>query len=117
MEKEITEIVCILTNKEREEFIAIIDEEGYAELRVNDKKPFGYPLELIEEGYVFVVTTEVIPGQMLCRVDEADIFRYTEILSNKKLLECLEEWDEFDIDNLHKKVEELRNNKIETIIK
>ena len=117
MEKETSEIVCILMNKAREEFIAIIDEdEGYAEFRVNDKKPFGYPLEQIKEGYVFVVTTEIVPGTMMCRVDEGDIFRYTKILSNKKLIEYMEEWDEFNADILHKKVEELRNGKIETII-
>lgn len=120
MEKETSEIVCILTNKEKEEFITIVgvDEwDGYVEHRVNDRKPFGYPLELIEEGCIFIITTEITPGTMICRIDEGEISQYTKVLSNEKLINFLEdEGYEVNIKNLHKRVEELRNKKIETVI-
>jgi len=120
METEKTEISCILINKEEELFIAIIDEDfGYVELRKNDRSPFGYPLEEINQGYMFVVTTEVKPGTMICTVDPAEIFRYTDVLENKKLMDYINEYysDEIALVDLHKRVEELRDNKIDKIIK
>lgn len=119
METEKTEISCILINKEDELFIAIVDEEvGYVELRKNDRSPFGYPLEEINQGYMFVVTTEVKPGTMICTVDPAEIFRYTDILENKKLMDYINEYysNEIALVDLHKRVEELRDNKIDKII-
>lgn len=116
METKKTEISCILLNKEDELFLAIIDEEaGYVELRKNDKKPFGYPLENIEPGYIFVVTTEVKPNTMICTIEPAEIFRYTDILKNKKLMDYINS-NEIALVDLHKRVEELRDNKIEKII-
>lgn len=119
METEKTEISCILINKEDELFISIIDEEvGYVELRKNDRKPFGYPLEEINQGYMFVVTTEVKPGTMICTVDPAEIFRYTDVLENKKLMDYINKYysNEIALVDLHKRVEELRDNKIDKII-
>ena len=119
MEKKKTEVSCILINKEDELFISIIDEEvGYAELRKNDRKPFGYPLEEINQGDVFVVTTEVKPGTMYLRVDPGEIFRYTDILENKRLMDYINEYysNEIALVDLHKRVEELRDNKIDKII-
>lgn len=119
MEKEKTEISCILINKEDELFISIIDEVvGYAELRKNDRKPFGYPLEEINQGDVFVVTTEIKPGKMYLRVDPGEIFRYTDILENERLMSYINEYysNEIALVDLHKRVQELRDNKIGKII-
>lgn len=125
-----TEILCLLTDKKKGEFIAFIDEDsGYFETRRNDNKPFRYPFEEIEEGYMFVITTEVVPGTMLSTIGtmlstigKAEIFRYVDVIKNEILMNNLTEefrlWYQLDIrDELNKKVEELRNNKIETIVK
>lgn len=113
------EQICILIDKEDELFIAVVDDEvGYAELRKNDKKPFGFPIEDIDQGDVFVITTDINPGTMYCRVDPGEIFRYTDILENKKLMDYLNEHytNEISLIDLHKRVGELRDNKIDKII-
>lgn len=117
---ERSEIVCILIDKEEEEFIAILDDEsGYAELRLNDKNSFGYPIDEINQGDVFVITTETKPGTLYTRVDAGEIYRYTDILENKILMDYLDEYysDEMALVDLHKRVEELRGSKIDKIIK
>lgn len=124
---ERSEIACILTDKgnsiEPETFIAIVDENdnynnGGIQQRINEK-PFGYPLQGIEQWSIFIVTTEVVPGTMTCTVKEAEVSKYRDILSNEKLIHFLEGVyfeEEFNVSKIHERMIELRNKKIENII-
>lgn len=115
-----TEITCILIDKEEGLFISILDEVyGYVELRVNDKSPFGYPIDEINQGDVFTITHETKPGTIYYKVDTGEIYQYVKILENKALMEYMNKYysDELSRIDLHQRVEELREKKIDKIIK
>ena len=132
---ERSKLIGILINRwdnkvSREEFIVVegyVDDEKITdflvETRENEKYPFGLRLDDIEEGSLFTVTTETIPGQIITTVDVInDISKYTEILQNTEIINKIYASNNYlfameIVSNLHKRIQILRDRKINEIIK
>ncbi len=122
---ERSEILCILVNKRKEEYVSIINDSGHfhTEYIANDRKPFGLNLDEVEENSMFMVTTESMPGRIITTIDILDINHYTDLLNNQNIVNeivhlvgTLEILGEDLIDNLYKRVQVLRDRKLEKIV-
>ncbi len=118
-------IMCILVDKKHGDFIGIIDQyHRVFELRTNDKDPFGFPFDDIEEGFMFTITHETKPGQLIVTVTEAEISDYYELVNDTYAIDGLYMWAENKsssklidtIEGLKGKIELLRNRKLNHLI-
>jgi len=119
MESEKEIMTCILTKRDSggEEFISILDwTTGYSELRINNDKPFGLPLEEINVGEMFFVKTEIIPGQMTTSVDKCPVSEYTKLLLNETVMSEIEELEIITRSDIERVAQSLRSDRIDTII-
>lgn len=124
-----TEIVCFLADKSKRLFVAILDEPlGLIQYRTIEPI-FGFPIDHLDDGCIFILKTEVEPGKMTYSTDEADIPTYIRIVNNEKIMSNLKLPDVFvkntnknyetetkNIENLYIRAQQLRENKIDKII-
>ena len=88
-------IMCILVDKKHGDFIGIIDQYHRAfELRTNDEDPFVLPFDDIEEGFMFIITHETKPGQLIVTVTEAEIADYYQLVNDTYAIDGLYMWAE-----------------------
>ena len=112
-------ITCILTKRGDgfEEFISILDwTTGYSELRVNNNKPFGLPLDEIKVGEMFFIETEILPGQMTTRVNGCQVSEYTKLLLNETVMSEIESLEVIKRSDIERVAQSLRSDRIDTII-
>lgn len=116
-------VTCLMMDSSVGEYLMIADpENNYVEYRMNNEPPFNWPLDGIVDGYLFIVTTEVKPGSMNVKVDKAEVSDYLHIIQNQELLDNIEETapDGFPHGaeyHLNKIIEDLRNKKIDKVLK
>ena len=116
------EVTCLLVDKKESLFIGILD-DGNAELRLSDKDPFGMPFDNIEDGELFKFIRWTKPGSMVMQVVPCVVSEYTKISNNRKAMKSIDDHMKSVIEGydffaeLPKKIESLRDKKIENIIK
>ena len=102
---------------DREEFISIVDwDSPHIEVRINGNSPFGLPLEEINVGDMFYIDIEIVPGTQIAAVNKCDVSEYVKLYQNKKVMSEFTGLVEVTEDDILKKIEVLRSNKIDTVI-
>jgi hypothetical protein len=115
------EFICILLNHHR--FIAILDENiPVVEHRVIDTRVMQNKFTHLNRGCLFLLTMEIGNNSIIYITKEADISTYIRIVNNQKLMSHIKLYmvddDSNEIfNNLYGKAEELRDIKINKILK
>lgn len=125
MEKNRIECMLISRTSNEERFISIIDwNNPYVEVRINNNRPFGLPLEEIEIGDMFYMDIEIVPGTQTITITKCDVSEYVRLYQNKSVMTEVisatsgidNSWVKLINVNILDKIERLRNNKIDTVI-